>query len=221
MKHRIIFLGLIFTISCLEIYAIDKTKEVDSIAKQLFVKSEKIAIRSRTKIMKVRFFDSIGNNDLFFKILKKESPDLIDNTNKFKLGILKLLTDKTINKDCYTESDIVNLLCNLCLDNYVSIIDIVRISVIKGHLKFKILERAIFQDFNISNQVARNYKNPTLQKSLEQLKLDVKSGRLIIPKDNYGFMEQLNKLISGETWESELKNDEQISPPLLNPKDCK
>ena len=221
MKYKIIVVCLIATFINSGAYAIAFKNNDDRIEKELFLKAENIAIKNRANITKKRFLDPIGNDVLFYKIVKSETPDLINNTNKYKLGLMKLLKDNTIKKDWYSESDIINLLSNLCIDNYIEIIDSVRISVIKGQLKFKILEKVIFQDFNVSNQVARNYKSPTLHKSLEQLKLDVKSGRLIIPKDNYGFMEQLNKLISGETWESELKNDEQISPPLLNPKDCK
>lgn len=221
MKLKIILCVLILVLANVKIYSIKSTREDDSVAKQLFVKSEKIAILNRKSINKVRFLDPIGNNELFYKILKKESPELFYNTNRYKFGILKLLSDCTMDKDYYTDSDIINLLCNLCLNNYIVIIDSVRKSVVNGRLKFSILERIIFQDFNLSNQVARNYKDPHLQKSLQHIKQDIEIGKILIPKDKVGFISDLNRLISGEYWEKELKQENEHSPPLLNPQNCR
>jgi len=221
MKYRIIIVWLIVTFACSGTYAIDLKNNEAKIAKELFVKSERIAIKNRAKIAKNRFLDPIGNNELFYKIVKRETPDLINNTNKYKLGLIKLLEDKTIKKDWYTEFDIVNLLCNLCIEDYIDIIDSVRTLVIKKQLKFEILERIVIQDFNLTNQVARNYQNTKLQKLLKQLKQDIKFGKIAIPTNNFGFIEELNKLKSGETWENDLKQDEIKHPPLLNPKNCR
>lgn len=221
MKYKIIIVWLIVTFACSGTYAVDFKNNEAKIAKELFVKSESIAIKNRAKIAKNRFLDPIGNNELFYKIVKRETPDLINNTSKYKFGLMKLLEDKTIKKDWYTEFDIVNLLCNLCLEDYIDIIDSVRILVIKNQLKFEILEHIVIQDFNLTNLLARNYQNTKLKELLKQIKQDIKFGKIVIPTNNFGFMEELNKLESGETWENDLKQDEIKHPPLLNPKNCR
>lgn len=216
-----IFLGILITIACIKIHANDFKKNEDSVARQLFVKSEKIAIRNRAKTEKMRFLDPVERDILFYKIVRSESPDLLDYTNKYKFSLINLLIDKTIKKDDYSDFDIVNVLYNLCIDDYIKAMDSVYSLVKKNKLKFDILERMIIQDFNVSNQLANNYRNPKLQQFIYRLLQEIKSGDFIIPKKNYDFIESVNKLISGEELVKGLKEKEIIYPPLLNSKNCR
>ena len=220
MKYIILLILFVFFAN-IKINAFDFNKNEDSIARQLFVKSEKIAIRSRAKIEKMRFLDPIERNILFFKIVRSESPDLINNTFKYKFSLINLLSDKKIQKDSYSDFDIVNILSNLCIDDYIEVTDSVYTLAKKNKLKFDILENMVIQDFNVSNQLARSYRNPKLKLFLKKILIDIESGKFILPKKNNDFIEFVNKLISGEEWEKELKEINRINPPLLNPKDCR
>lgn len=221
MKLRIICLSIFVSIFCHEIYAISVNENIDLVAKELFLKTESIVIKKRAIIQKERFLDPVGRNDMYFEELKKQSPDLLDNTNRYKFGVLHLLVNDTIEKDAYTDFDIVNIMYNLCIDDYIEMSDSILNLVKKGLVKFEILDSAICQDFNLTNSVARNYNNPELQKLLKQIIEDFKSGGIRIPGDREDFIEELNRLISGEAWKNDLQYSIIKHPPLPNREDCR
>ena len=211
-----LFIGLFFSLSCVNLHANELNKNVDSIARQLFVKSEQIAMRNRAKIEKMRFLDPVERNSLFFKIVQSESPDLINQTNKYKFGLISLLSDETIIKDDYTNFDIVNILYNLCIDDYVVAMDSVYSLVKANKLKFDILETMVIQDFNVSRQLVLNYQNPKVQQFMYKILHEIETGVYVISKENYDFVESVKKLISGKDWDIDFKKFE----PLLNSKKC-
>ena len=87
-------------------------------------------------------------------------------------------------------------------------------------MKFEVLCDAFFQDFNMSNQLARKYKNEKLQILLAQILQDIKTEKLLIETPPFGFQEEIENLMSGKTWENDLKKTEKTQPPLLKLENC-
>ena len=76
------------------------------------------------------------------------------------------MKDKKIIRDYATNQDVYRILDNLCIDDYVEVLDSVYSFYKLKQVKFDDLYSAVIQDFNMSNQLARNYKNDKiLQKS--------------------------------------------------------
>lgn len=217
---KILFVSLV--LFCSNLYANDSISLKINRTDRLFLISEKKAIEYRRKVDKKNVFvdpDELNKN--IYNIFIKNSPELYSNTRIHKVGLIRILIDKNIQKDYYTNLDIVFILYNLCIEDYIEIID-TTYSLYKKHLvKFKDWRLIVDQDYYISINLASNYKNPRLQKILTQIKNDIESGMVTIPHNNYGFIKEINKLISGEAWENNLRKDVEVSPPMLNPKDCK
>lgn len=221
MRKIIFLIGAFISLVCLKIHANNSKINNDSVARQLFIKSEKVAIPNRSKIEKMRFMDPIERNILFFKIVRKESPDLIDNTNKYKYSLINLFTDKSIRKDGYSNLDICNILSNLCIDDYIDVTDSIYTLVKRNKLDFEILNCMIEQDFNVSNELAKKYENFKSIQFLKKLTNEIEQGKYILPKKNNDFVKFINSILSGEEWRHFIKDAETIQPPIFNHKDCK
>ena len=219
MKFQKCLLVIILFFFCFQLEATNKVKE-DSIAKQLFVEAEKKAIEFRKKTLHIRFVDGIEMNELFYKVVMKESPALYNDTHKYKNGLLDILKDKKIRRDATTNQDVFRILYNLCVDDYVDVIDSVYSFYKHKQVKFDDLYDAIVIDFNMSNLVAKKYKNERLQRLLLQIQQDIKTGKLSVVTPPFGFQEEIENLISGKLWEDELKEDVKIHPSLLKQSGC-
>lgn len=217
-KFYFLTLSLIVSIS-FHVYGCTSTD--DSIAENLFLKCEKHAILERAKIEKERFLDPVERNRLFFEIVEKQSPDLLKYTEKYKYGLLKLLVDLPQKRDNYTESDIVNILYNLCLSDYLVILDSVYANVILNKLEFKILESLVIQDVNITTQLMQNYKNQSVQQALDKIRKGIENSEIRIPNNNSSFLEYLELIRSGEIWENTFSHFEEKYAPLLHTRYCK
>lgn len=180
--------------------------------------------KSETSILEHRkegtFEDPLGRVHFLYKTVRKESPELFEQTNQYKNFLLRILVDKTIEKDEYTDYDVVCILCNLCLDDYIEVMDTAYSLLKNKKINFNIFEYIIFQDFNMSNQVAQNYKNEKLQIFLNRLLLDQQFLQ-DIAQEHPDFNSQLKDLISGKLWDNELKEINQIQPPILKHDNCK
>ncbi len=214
MKLQKKLLVLILLFYCFQLEATNNTKN-DSIARQLFVKSERKALEFRKSKMNLRFVDPIEMNEVFYKIVVKESPALYSNTSKYKNGLLNILKDKKIKRDYETNQDIFRILVNLCVEDYVDVVDSVYSFYKQKQVSFSDFYNAVIPDFNMSNQFVRSYKNEKLQILLTQILQDIKTGKLLVVTPPYGFQEEIENLLSGKLWENELKKDEKIQPPLL------
>ena len=215
MKTYRNFVVLFLLFYCFQLEASNIIKE-DSIAVQLFIKSEQKAMEFRNKTMKMRFVDPIELNNVFYNIVMKESPELYTDTRKYKIGLLNILKDRKIKKDGNTNLDVFRILDNLCIDDYVDVIDSVYSFYKQKQVTFDDLDYAIAQDFNMSIQVAKKYKNEKLQQLLSQILQDIKTGNLLVVTTPYGFQEEIENLLSGKSWEDLIEH----VTPLLKQKNC-
>ena len=155
------------------LFALTSDNNLKSKTKQLFLKSELFAMNERSEVEKNSFLDPVWRNLRFIELAKNKSPDLIANTNYYKWGLFDLLTDSKIKKDNYTDIDIVNILYNLCLDDYIQVVDSAYFLVKQHKLKIEVFELFINQDFNITNRLAKNYKYPPVTNLLKSIRHDL------------------------------------------------
>jgi hypothetical protein len=219
MNSQSKFLALIFIFSCFQLEASNIIKD-DSLARQLFVKAEQKSIEFRKKNYKLRFVDPIEMNEVFYRIVMKESPELYTDTRKYKIGLLNILKDKTIKRDDETNRDVFRILDNLCIDDYVEVIDSVYSFCRMKQVEFVDLYNAVSQDFNMSNQLERNYNNEKLQILLTKILQDIKTGKLLVETPPFSFKEEIENLLSGKSWENDLKWLGKTQPLLLKQQNC-
>lgn len=167
------------------------------------------------------FEDPLGRIDYFFKTVKTVAPQLLTDTKLYKDDLLNLLTDKTFHKNLFTDDDIVFVLYNLPIDDYVDILNTVLYMYKKGDINQEIFECFIFQDFNVSNSIAKSFKNEKLQAFLNKL---LNENNLIIEAEsqNKYFRRSILNLKSGMAWEGGeegglgYKRIGEIQPPILD-----
>jgi hypothetical protein len=108
----------------------------------LFANAEKNAIKQRKEFDKKGvFMDPLGINSCTYNILKKTSPELLDNTNVYIDSLLSLFNNKLIPRDYYTDFDIIVILSNLCIDDYIIVINKVYLLYTNKKIKFKMIIR--------------------------------------------------------------------------------
>ena len=105
------------------------------------------------------FEDPLGRIDYFFKTVKTVAPQLLTDTKLYKDDLLNLLTDKTFHKNLFTDDNIVFVLYNLPIDDYVDVLNTVLYMYKKGDINQEIFECFIFQDFNVSNSIPKTLKD--------------------------------------------------------------
>jgi hypothetical protein len=181
----------------------------------LFMKAEKKIIEHKEYLDRHHLFeDPIGYKVFWFKTFKKESPSLFQSTSLYKDDLLNMLGDSVIKKNPLTNYDIVRVLYKLCLKDYMVILYRAYEMLQKNQISSDVFLDLLFQDYHVSNQIAQNYKNEQLQIFLDMLQKDNKlNDRYLI--QNVDFKKMINELKTGALWESELKEQDQIQPPLL------
>jgi hypothetical protein len=216
--NRIIFLTL-FLVQCFNINSTNKLVRKEG--EVLFWKAEKKAIDYRKALgRKNVYMDPIDLNMEIYKIFKKESPDLFENTSNYTDNLLMILIHENKNKDYYTDYDVIHILYNLCLNDYLILIDKVYSHFKNGEINFDVFSETIIQDFNLSNQLAKNYNNAEVISMFNKIVNDVNGKKIIIKKDSLLFRTKIERIISGKEWIEMLKSAEKIQPPILCPK-CK
>lgn len=188
-------------------------------AKELFLNCQHKIEKFDNTTGRYRFVDPIEENEVFYGIVMKTAPTLYTQTKLFKSELINLLVDPYIKKHESAKFNILRVLDNLCIEDYVDVIDSVYTFYKRKQVSFDFLDMTIGQDFNMSNQVARQYKNEKLQKILNKIQSDIKSGNLKVTTPPYGFQETIEKILSGKEWH-ELEEIEKTQPPLLKLKDC-
>jgi hypothetical protein len=194
-------------------------KEDFQTTKQLFLKCEQKIDKFDNTIGKKRFVDPLEENEVFYVIVMKTAPTLYTETKLYKTDLINLFVDADIKKNKGASYNILRVLDNLCIEDYVDVIDSVYTFYKRKQVSFEILDMAIGQDFNMSNQVAKKYKNEKLQIILTEILNDIKSGKLTVTTPPYGFQETIEKILSGKEWQ-ELEEIKKIQPPLLKQKEC-
>jgi len=194
-------------------------KEDFQTTKILFLKCEQKIEKFDNTIGKKRFVDPLEENEVFYGIVMKTAPTLFTETKLYKTDLINLFVDADIKKNKSASYNILRVLDNLCIEDYVDVIDSFYTFYKRKQVSFEILDMAIGQDFNMSNQVAKKYKNEKLQIILTEILKDIKSGKLTITTPPYGFQETIEKILSGKEWE-ELEEIEKTQPPLLKQKEC-
>lgn len=194
-----------------------KQKEVSA----LFQKTEKEMQNHYNYLDKKRIFeDPIGRADYFFKTVKRVAPSLLSDTKLYKDEILNLLIDTTYKKNYYSNWDIMYILYNLPLDDYVGMLYTVSALYKQNNIDFDLFTFFIFQDFNVSNAVAKNYQNEKLQVFLNKLLEDKEIVNKAELQDK-DFRERILNLKNGVLWEGGedgfgLKKLDKSQPPILN-----
>jgi len=197
---------------------IDNTKQKETAI--LFQKIENKMQSHYDHLNKNRLFeDPSGRIVYFFKTVKETAPQLFSDIKFFKDELLILLTDSSFQKNEYTDLDIVYLLYNLQINDYVDILEQISKLYKQNDVDYKIFDCFIFQDFNVSNSVAKNYRNEKLQNFLNSILQD----EVLMSKSslqNKLFKQALFDLKTGNSWNGTgdsfgLKKINEIQPPIL------
>ncbi len=165
------------------------------------------------------FEDPLGRIDYFFKTVKTVAPQLLTDTKLYKDDLLNLLTDKTFHKNLFTDDDIVFVLYNLPIDDYVDVLDSALSLYQNEKINQSIFELFIFQNEIASVSVAKNFKNEKLQVFLNKLLDDLSLIRKV-ELQNKHFRKSILDLKSGLDWEGTsdggLKKLTEIQPAVLD-----
>jgi len=210
----------------MQLYGQQQSNVAYNDAVALFMKSEIKLRQHREYISKKRLFeDPVGYDYVLFNTVRSESPELYKSTTKYKDHLLRILTDSSLKKDEYMNRDILMILFNLCIDDYVDVMEQLYNLFMKKQISFGLFERAIFQDFNMSFQVAKNYKNERLRSFWLHLQNDAELMNEF-DKNNSYLNEYIQDNISGKDWEVNLKewvsnSKDKNSPPFLKQVNCK
>ncbi len=215
-KHKTLLVIVILLVSS----QLNANKKEDfQTTKQLFLNCQHKIDKFDNTTGKKRFVDPIEENEVFYEIVMKTAPTLYTQTELYKLELINLFVDADIKKHKSAKYNILRLLDNLCIEDYVDVIDSVYVFYKRNQVSFEILDMTIGQDFNMSNQVAKKYKNEKLQILLTEILNDIKSGKLKVITPPYGFRETIEKILSGKEWQ-ELQEIEKTQPPLLKQQNC-
>jgi hypothetical protein len=220
MKQIKIASFLIFFLVGIQLAAQNQCLKQNYYAEEGFLAAEEYALVERAKIEKQGFLDPVTNSELFLIATEKKSPELLKNTDAYRFELLSLLKDKAINSNEYTNNDLTILLYNLCLDNYIAIIDSVCQSVIKEEIAFSVLNNLIFQDMNLSNQLILNYDNVKVKHILEKVQYRVENKLIRLPSKYTDFIKNLEEYTSEEMIEF-IKKSELDHPAKFKSKTCK
>ena len=201
---------MLLWVLCLNIYSTNESGKV------LFCKAENKAIAYRKDLAKKNIFvDPLVVNSYTYNIFKKTSPELLDNTNLYIDSLLSLFNNKLIPRDYYTDFDILLILYNLCIDDYIVVINKVYELYKKKAIVFNILENVIIQEMNLSNLIIKNYQNNELRKILSNILSDIQTGKIVLPNNSNHFIDDLKDILSGKSWNMFEKYGDQ---PLINKK---
>jgi hypothetical protein len=194
--------------------------EDDTLAQKVFLKSEHQAIEFRKKLKDVRLVDPIEMNEVFYEIVTKQTPNLYLETNKYKNGLINILYAKDIERDLCTNQDVFRVLYNLCIDDYIDVVDTIYSLYKRNLVKFEDLNASIDVDFNMSNQLGKKYQNKKVRIVLSRILEDIRTLKVLDEDRKQELKEEIEKILSGELWEKELKLDEIVRPPFLKQIDC-
>ena len=165
------------------------------------------------------FEDPLGRIDYFFKTVKTVAPQLLTDTKLYKNDLLNLLTDKSFHKNIFTDNNIVFVLYNLPIDDYVDVLDSALSLYQNEKINQSIFELFIFQNEIASVSVAKNFKNEKLQVFLNKLLDDLSLIRKV-ELQNKHFRKSILDLKSGLDWEGTsdggLKKLTEIQPAVLD-----
>lgn len=166
------------------------------------------------------FEDPLGRICYFFKTVNTIAPQLLTDTKLYKTEVFNILTDTSFRKNKFTNNDIVYILYNLPIDDYVDLLSSVTSLYKKGKITRNIFESFIIQDFNVSNSIAKNFTNEKLQVFLNKI-LNDQEIYTNTELQNKRFKKNILELKKGTLWEGEedvlgLKDMGEIQPPILD-----
>lgn len=166
------------------------------------------------------FEDPLGRIWYFFKTVNTIAPQLLTDTKLYKTEVFNILTDTSFQKNQFTNNDIVYILYNLPVDDYVDLLSSVTSLYKKKKITRNIFESFIFQDFNVSNSIAKNFTNEKLQVFLNNI-LNDQEIYTNTELQNKRFKKNILELKKGTLWEGEedvlgLKEMGEIQPPILD-----
>lgn len=203
------FLAFFFLLHCLTNNAIAQSDHIDN-AISMFNKVENELIFFRKKTKK-EYYEPVEDFERRFYLIKRHAPLLLSETDKYKEDLLCLLSNKKVLKDKETNRDVIFILYNLCLDNYITacerIYSLFKLGVINlGDLSF-----ALDPDFVNNIKVAKNYENHTLRVLYCRIIKDLNKSK---KKDELELALRLGQVLSGETWE-DYRVASKIQPPII------
>jgi hypothetical protein len=180
----------------------------------LFQKVEnKMQIHYKTNRL---FEDPLGRIGFLFKTVSQEFPDLLSNAVPYKDELLKMLIDNSVilKKNSYTNDDIIFLLYNMNIDNYVDFLIQICDMYKHGLIDFQIFNGFIFQHLDVSDLIAKNYENEKLIHFFDTI---LKDGELmdLCYSHNKEFKNSIIQLKTGEYWNDRGKLISKIQPPII------
>jgi hypothetical protein len=117
--------------------------------------------------------------------------------------------------------DIKYLLYNTTIEEYVDILDDVYRMYKQGIIDYEMFNFFLFQDYNVSNSVAKNYQNEKLIDFFDMLLLDEELINLYPEWSMASIKESILNLLKGNSWHGKgegygLKRLSEIQPPILD-----
>lgn len=218
---KIFLIMIVFVLYCCNLKGQDLSNTTFKKTMNLFQTVENKMQTHYNYLGKNRIFeDPLGRITYFFKIVNKNAPELLCRTTYFKDDLLNILLDRTLEKNIYTNLDIIYLLYNIEINDYVDILEQVCEMYEQDMIDYKIFDSFIFQDFNVSNSIAKNYQNEKLKNFFDKL---LKNKCLInkCQSSNELFKNAIIGLQNGYAWNgkedsSGLKKINEIQPPILD-----
>jgi hypothetical protein len=160
--------------------------------------------------------EPLSKNARFLEVFSREAPSLVFETNRHVASLLMLLANGR-NEDKNYNEDIIKLLYNLCIEQYIIAVDSISILYIQDKINLTSYKLCIEQDFILCNQIQKNYSNPLVICLLNRI---INSFGPIVSDEEQNFISKIKYILSGVDWESELKETDIIQPPLIKSKHC-
>ncbi len=162
------------------VFSCNQIKITTSDTLNIFLKGELALTKEREKIAKENIlFTPIDEAIIFFNTFNKYSPELIMHTSLYKDQLLAILKDTTLIKGGEFDNDIIRLLYNVPLLDYLDVIDSVDSFYKHKLVAFSALECAIIQNNHLSLKLHINCNNFKLREKLSRIRKDVTNTNLI------------------------------------------
>lgn len=151
---------------------------------------------------------------LFHQSFSEVSPSLFTHTSAHKQNLLRMLADTSIKKDTYFGEDVIKVLYALCMDEYAPVIGELYKLYKQKTIVFRTFEKSIFQYWDLSLDVCKQYENQNLVAVLTEIHTDFSLSK---KKNEKEMSKEIEHILSGGWWRSEGKDFNKYQKPLLNP----
>lgn len=166
--------------TCLIVISCRKTTINNSDTLNIFLKGESVLTKEREKISRENIlFTPIDEAIILFESFSKHSPELLGKTVLYKDQLLTILKDTTLKKGDEFNNDIIRLLYNVPLIDYIDVIDSVDSYYKQKLIAYSALECSIIQNNHLSLKLHLNCNNTKLRKILGRIRKGVSNQNLV------------------------------------------